>query len=61
MAGADYVSCAECGKRLFYDGSREARVYMQEFLGLASVTCDHCVSKLKKKIEELRKHDKRRH
>lgn len=60
MAGADYVSCNECGKRMFYDGDFYARdnfnVYDVEF-----VVCDHCVNKLKKKIKTLEKHDRRRH
>jgi len=61
MAGSDYVSCAECGKRLFYDGDWRARDYMNLSDTPESVTCRHCVKKLKKKIEVLKKHDKRRH
>jgi len=59
MAGADYVSCAECGKRLFYDGSHGIRDYI--FDAKTTLTCDHCVSKMKKKIDKLKKHDRRRH
>lgn len=55
------MSCMECGKRLFYDGDCEARHYMVEVSGVKSVTCDHCVSKLKKKIAVLKKHDRRKH
>lgn len=61
MAGLDYVSCNECGKRLFYDGEFEARGYMESAQTTKSVTCDHCVLKLKKKIDTLKKHDRRRH
>lgn len=61
MAGLDYVSCEECGKRLFYDGDRRARDYMIGENLPPSVTCSKCVSKLKKKIERLKKFDKRRH
>ena len=61
MAGIDYASCNECGKRLFYDGEREARDYMISAQTTKFIVCDHCVSKLKKKIETLKKHDRRRH
>ena len=61
MAGIDYVSCNECGKRLFYDGDGAARYYMQEAKTTKGVVCDHCVNKLKKKIETIKKHDRRRH
>ncbi len=61
MAGGDYVCCNDCGKRLFYDGEMAVRDYMSEAKTCLSVTCDHCVSKLKKKIEVLKKHDRRRH
>lgn len=61
MAGIDYVSCRMCGKRLFYDGEGEARHYMIEYSKNDDVTCDHCVNKLLKKIEKLKKFDKRRH
>ena len=57
----DYVSCAECGKRLFYDGGGEAREFMMDTKSTKSLTCDHCVKKLKQKIEKLKKHDRRRH
>ncbi len=60
MAGIDYVSCDECGERLFYDGGREVRDYMSD-VGTAGVVCGHCVAKLKKKIKKLEKYDKRRH
>ena len=59
MAGADYVTCESCGVRLFYDGHGLARDFMEE-RGL-KVTCNHCVKKLEKKIEKLKKHDRRRH
>lgn len=61
MAGIDYVSCAECGKRLFYDGEGFVRGYMESAETTKTVTCDHCVSKLKKKIKTIKKHDRRRH
>lgn len=61
MAGFDYVHCNECGKRLFYDGEWEARNYMINYETTKSVTCDKCVSRLKKKIDSLKKHDRRRH
>jgi len=61
MAGLDYVSCNLCGKRLFYDGEGTARNYMNEVTKTSSVSCDHCVKKLLKKIEKLKKFDKRRH
>jgi len=61
VAGIDYVSCIECGKRLFYDGEHSARDYMIDTKSTVNVTCDHCVSKLKKKIAVLKKHDRRRH
>ena len=61
MAGLDYVTCAECGKRLFYDGDRFVRKSMEDRKATKSVTCDHCVLKLKKKIDTLKKHDRRRH
>lgn len=61
MAGIDYVSCRECGKRLFYDGEGQVREYLHNSESTVGLTCDHCVDKLKKKIEELKKHDRRRH
>jgi len=61
MAGMDYVSCNECGKRLFYDGNGVIREYMYSAKTTKSLTCDHCISKLKKKIEKLKKHDRGRH
>jgi len=60
MAGLDYGSCQECGKRLFYDGEWIIRDYMIE-IKIGPLTCSHCVSKLQKKIEKLKKHDRRRH
>ena len=57
----DYVSCSECGERLFYDGLGEVRGFMQDTGITKGVTCDRCVSKLKRKIEKLKKYDKRRH
>ena len=61
MAGIDYVSCTECGKRLFYDGDWRAREYMAMAEPAETVVCGHCVAKLKKRIEKLKKHDRRRH
>ena len=61
MAGIDYVSCEECGKRLFYDGEGCVRHYMINAKTTKSLTCDHCVKKLKQKIEKLKKYDRRRH
>ena len=56
MAGIDYLSCNECGKRLIYDGEFEVRNRLE-----SEINCQHCVDKLKKKIEELKKHDRRKH
>jgi len=56
----DYVSCQECGKRLFYDGDWQVRQFMKD-AKINNIVCDHCVLKLKKKIEKLKKHDRRRH
>lgn len=53
MAGWDYVKCEECGERLLYDGDGR--------LSDLKLTCEHCVKKLKKKIEKLKKHDRRKH
>jgi len=61
MAGIDYTSCRICGKRLFYDGDWSAREYMVENTDNKNLTCDHCVDKMIKKIERLKKFDKRRH
>jgi len=61
MAGLDYVSCSECRKRLFYDGEWIVRDYIIDNRTTKTLTCDHCVSKMKKKIEKLKKYDKRRH
>jgi len=61
MAGSNYVTCGECGKRLFYDGDFCARESMKDRGETATVTCDHCVSKLKKKVGKLMQHDRRRH
>ena len=61
MAGCDYISCAECGKRLIYDGDENIRNYLSEAKTTQGLTCDKCVEKLKKKIEELKRHDRRRH
>jgi len=55
MAGMDYLACSECGKRLIYDGKWDIRDGLAE-----RVTCDSCVAKLKKKIEKLKKHDRRK-
>lgn len=61
MAGNDYISCNECGKRLFYDGDRRARSYMGTVEPAEHVACAKCVKKMKKKIEKLKKHDRRKH
>ena len=60
MAGADYVKCIECGQRLFYDGERIIRDEMEED-NYGGVACERCVKKLKKKIERLKKFDRRKH
>lgn len=57
MAGADYLMCGECGKRLVYDGKKTIR----EALNWNPIFCEQCVLKLKKKIETLKKYDKRKH
>ncbi len=51
MAGMDYISCAECGKRLIFDGDLAIRTYLED----ETLTCGHCVKKLKKRIEKLEK------
>jgi hypothetical protein len=51
----------ECGKRLAYDGEFEFRHGLKSHGGTIGVTCDHCVKKLKNKILDLQKHDRRRH
>jgi hypothetical protein len=59
MAGFDYLWCAECGTYLLYDGDERLRDQLAD--RKETVTCSHCVKKLKKKIEELKKHDRRKH
>lgn len=54
MAGMDYVSCTECGVRLIYVGSMQ----LEDKPDLA---CGKCVAKLHKKIDKLKKHDRRKH
>lgn len=61
MAGIDYVSCVECGKRLLYDGKWEFRNGIHMMGNTKNITCDHCVKKFKQKIIELQKHDRRKH
>ncbi len=58
MAGCDYLKC-ECGERLLYDGDERLRDALEE--NEQTVTCSRCVKKMKKKIEALKKHDRRRH
>ena len=60
MAGLDYVLCSECSKRLFYDGDSVVRGYLESEKESKELACSHCVSKLKKKIAKLKKHDRRR-
>ncbi|OQX08407.1 MAG: hypothetical protein BWK73_25400 [Thiothrix lacustris] len=60
MAGIDYLSCCKCGKRLAYDGGGEMRAQLEQYQGTSDVFCHHCVDKLLEKIEELKKHDRRR-
>lgn len=59
MAGADYVTCKECGERIFYDGDRRIRDFMEE-RGSKEIVCYKCYKKLLKKIEKLKKFDRRR-
>ncbi len=59
MAGMDYACCSECGKRLFYDGSGFVRDVLESHSD--TIVCGNCVDRLKKKIEKLKKHDRRRH
>lgn len=61
MAAIDYLHCAECGKRLAYDGEWEFRQSLISTQKNFEVTCYQCVKRLKKRIIELQKHDKRRH
>lgn len=58
MAGRDYLKC-ECGERLFYDGDRSLREFLED--NNQTVTCGKCVKKMMKKIEKLKKHDRRNH
>ena len=60
MSGFDYIHCEECCTRLLYDGDEHLRQSLEEE-GHAGIVCPHCVKKLKKKIEVLKKHDRRRH
>ena len=46
MAGADYLTCGECGIRICYDGDKTIR----ENLGWKPVFCGNCWVKMKKKI-----------
>lgn len=43
MAGADYLCCEECGKRLCYDGYRKFR----DALEWQPIFCEACIKKLK--------------
>ena len=61
MAGFDYISCAQCGRRLIYDGNETVRNYLHDANITKGLTCDKCVERLKKKILDLQRHDKRRH
>jgi DNA-directed RNA polymerase subunit RPC12/RpoP len=61
MAGMDYIKCKECGNRLFYDGDGIAEERIKEAGSTENLTCSNCVSKLKKQIVKLKKHDRRRH
>ncbi len=60
MAGMDYIKCGICSKRMIYDDDQCIELSLQAN-NIKSITCDHCVKKLKKKIELLKKHDRRRH
>jgi len=57
MAGRDYLGCKECGRRLVYDG----RDTIRDALDWEPIYCSKCWQKLLKKIETLRKHDRRKH
>ena len=59
MAGIDYCSCPLCGKRMFYDGELTVRSELER--NNTYLVCGHCVEKLQKKIEVLKKHDRRKH
>lgn len=48
-------------KACFMMVDMQARDYMIHVNSTKSVTCDHCVKKLKKKIDKLMKFDRRRH
>jgi phosphosulfolactate phosphohydrolase-like enzyme len=56
MAGCDYISCIECGKRMIYDGDNAIRESIED-----EICCGVCVKRLKKKIDILKKNDRRRH
>lgn len=57
MAEVYYLTCGECGKRLYYDGKKTIRLALE----WRPVFCEKCWVKLNKKIELLKKHDRRRH
>ena len=59
MAGADYLDCHICGKRLLYDPDCVFGQFLEDTKEY--ITCSHCVNKLKKKIATLEKHDRRKH
>jgi hypothetical protein len=54
----DYLSCSECGKRMAYDG--EGNIREQLAIYETDVVCTKCVKRLKKTIEKLKKHDRRK-
>ena len=56
MAGMDYLKCGGCGERIFADGDWILRDSID-----GDLYCHSCVKKLKKKIETLKKHDRRKH
>jgi len=58
MAGIDYLDCVECSRRLAYDGDKVISERIEESTCLI---CAHCLKKLHKKIELLKKHDRRKH
>lgn len=49
MAGAEYLSCENCGDRMLYMGER-----WEDYPDLKAY-CTHCVDKLNKRIDKLEK------
>lgn len=56
MAGADYIFCNDCGRKLIYDPGYIIRQDLIDVHGKKyELICPHCIKKLKKKLEKCRK------